>query len=49
MKPAPRQLLLQRDAVLDIRRIQRILPHRYPMLLVDRVVEIIGDHQGDWH
>src|SRR4051812_21985242 len=25
-----RQLLIQRDAVLDIRRIQRILPHRYP-------------------
>ncbi len=38
-----RQALVQRDAVLDIRRIQRILPHRYPMLLVDRVVEIIGD------
>jgi UDP-3-O-[3-hydroxymyristoyl] N-acetylglucosamine deacetylase / 3-hydroxyacyl-[acyl-carrier-protein] dehydratase len=40
---ASRQDLLKRDAVLDIRRIQRILPHRYPMLLVDRVVEIIGD------
>lgn len=38
-----RQSLLQRDAVLDIRRIQRILPHRYPMLLVDRVLEIQGD------
>ncbi|HEX3358415.1 MAG TPA: UDP-3-O-acyl-N-acetylglucosamine deacetylase [Tepidisphaeraceae bacterium] len=38
-----RQDLLKRDAVLDIRRIQRILPHRYPMLLVDRVVEIVGD------
>ena len=31
---------------MDIRRIQRILPHRYPMLLVDRVVEIVGDQQA---
>lgn len=40
---ASRQSLLHRDAEMDIRRIQRILPHRYPMLLVDRVLEIIGD------
>lgn len=26
--------------VLDIKEIQRVLPHRYPFLLVDRVVEI---------
>lgn len=38
-----RQELLKRDSILDIRRIQRILPHRYPMLLVDRVLEIQGD------
>ncbi len=31
------------DAVLDIRRIQRILPHRYPFLLVDKIIEIEGD------
>jgi UDP-3-O-[3-hydroxymyristoyl] N-acetylglucosamine deacetylase/3-hydroxyacyl-[acyl-carrier-protein] dehydratase len=31
------------DAVLDIRRIQKILPHRYPFLLVDKIVEIDGD------
>lgn len=35
--------LLGRDAAMDIRRIQRILPHRYPMLMVDRVVEMVGD------
>lgn len=29
-------------AVLDIRKLSRILPHRYPMLLVDRVTEIEG-------
>ena len=31
------------SALLDIRRIQKILPHRYPFLLVDRVIEIDGD------
>jgi 3-hydroxyacyl-[acyl-carrier-protein] dehydratase len=28
------------DIALDIKEIQRLLPHRYPFLLVDRVVEI---------
>jgi UDP-3-O-[3-hydroxymyristoyl] N-acetylglucosamine deacetylase / 3-hydroxyacyl-[acyl-carrier-protein] dehydratase len=41
-----RASLVQRDAALDIRRIQRILPHRYPMLLVDRVLEIVGDQKA---
>jgi UDP-3-O-[3-hydroxymyristoyl] N-acetylglucosamine deacetylase/3-hydroxyacyl-[acyl-carrier-protein] dehydratase len=41
-----RQSLVGRDAEMDIRRIQRILPHRYPMLLVDRVVEIVGDEKA---
>jgi UDP-3-O-[3-hydroxymyristoyl] N-acetylglucosamine deacetylase/3-hydroxyacyl-[acyl-carrier-protein] dehydratase len=31
------------DAILDIRQIAKILPHRYPFLLVDRVVEVEGD------
>jgi UDP-3-O-[3-hydroxymyristoyl] N-acetylglucosamine deacetylase/3-hydroxyacyl-[acyl-carrier-protein] dehydratase len=30
--------------LLDIRRIQKILPHRYPFLLVDKVIEIEADH-----
>jgi UDP-3-O-[3-hydroxymyristoyl] N-acetylglucosamine deacetylase/3-hydroxyacyl-[acyl-carrier-protein] dehydratase len=29
-----------RDAVLDIRSILRIMPHRYPFLLIDRVLDI---------
>jgi UDP-3-O-[3-hydroxymyristoyl] N-acetylglucosamine deacetylase/3-hydroxyacyl-[acyl-carrier-protein] dehydratase len=33
------------DAVLDIRQIAKILPHRYPFLLVDKVVEIEGDRR----
>jgi len=35
-----RTSMVTREAALDIRRIQRILPHRYPMLMVDRVLEI---------
>jgi UDP-3-O-[3-hydroxymyristoyl] N-acetylglucosamine deacetylase / 3-hydroxyacyl-[acyl-carrier-protein] dehydratase len=31
------------DAVLDIRRIQKILPHRYPLLLVDKIIDVEGD------
>jgi UDP-3-O-[3-hydroxymyristoyl] N-acetylglucosamine deacetylase/3-hydroxyacyl-[acyl-carrier-protein] dehydratase len=31
------------DALLDIRRIQKILPHRYPFLLVDKIVGVEGD------
>lgn len=41
-----REELVHRDAAMDIRRIQRILPHRYPMLLVDRVLEIQGDEKA---
>lgn len=28
---------------IDIRRIMALLPHRYPMLLVDRVVDLVPD------
>ncbi len=34
---------LLKPSRLDIRSIQRTLPHRYPMLLIDRVVELDGD------
>jgi len=34
------------ESVLDIRKIQKVLPHRYPLLLVDRVVEIDGDRRA---
>src|SRR2546422_11695238 len=42
-EPDWRDALLTRNAALDSRGIQRILPHRYPMLMVDRVLEIVGD------
>ncbi|MFN0241555.1 MAG: UDP-3-O-acyl-N-acetylglucosamine deacetylase [Planctomycetota bacterium] len=34
--------LLKRDSGLDVREILRMLPHRYPFLLIDRVLEIEG-------
>jgi len=30
------------DTVLDTRAIQALLPHRYPFLLVDRIVELVS-------
>jgi UDP-3-O-[3-hydroxymyristoyl] N-acetylglucosamine deacetylase/3-hydroxyacyl-[acyl-carrier-protein] dehydratase len=36
----------QRAATMDIRTIQKIMPHRYPMLLVDRVIELEGDERA---
>jgi 3-hydroxyacyl-[acyl-carrier-protein] dehydratase len=32
--------------VADIREIHRLLPHRYPFLLIDRVTDIRGDLHG---
>jgi len=37
---------LSREAVLDVRRLQRLLPHRFPFLLVDRVVSIDSDQRA---
>ncbi len=31
---------------LDIRAVQRVLPHRFPMLMIDRVLEIDGDRRA---
>lgn len=32
--------------VLDIARIMHAIPHRYPMLMLDRVVDVIRDHSA---
>jgi len=34
--------LIRRESGLDVREILRLLPHRYPFLLIDRVLEIDG-------
>ncbi|MHC5115393.1 MAG: UDP-3-O-acyl-N-acetylglucosamine deacetylase, partial [Planctomycetota bacterium] len=46
METAHRSDVVRRGKELDVRAIQRILPHRYPMLLVDRVVELDGDRRA---
>ncbi len=33
------------DALIDVRQIQKILPHRYPFLLVDKVIEVEGERR----
>jgi UDP-3-O-[3-hydroxymyristoyl] N-acetylglucosamine deacetylase/3-hydroxyacyl-[acyl-carrier-protein] dehydratase len=34
------------EPVLDIRRIQRTLPHRYPFLLIDRIIQVEGTRRA---
>jgi len=41
-----RQEQLQAGRTMDIRAIQQIMPHRYPMLLVDRVVSVDGNQRA---
>ncbi len=43
---AVRLRLLRDGREMNIRAIQRLLPHRYPMLLVDRVVKVEGDQKA---
>jgi len=45
-KVAKREAVISDSSVMDIREIQRIMPHRYPMLLVDRVVSMEGDERA---
>jgi UDP-3-O-[3-hydroxymyristoyl] N-acetylglucosamine deacetylase/3-hydroxyacyl-[acyl-carrier-protein] dehydratase len=45
-KVAKRDAVISDGAVMDVREIQRIMPHRYPMLLVDRVVSMEGDERA---
>ncbi len=33
---------LVREPQIDIKRLQRILPHRYPLLMLDRIIELEG-------
>jgi 3-hydroxyacyl-[acyl-carrier-protein] dehydratase len=31
---------------LDIRQIMALIPHRFPMLMIDRIVDAVGDERG---
>jgi len=46
-----RRVMLERAAppkaaVFDVRAIQKVLPHRYPFLLVDRLIELVDDRRA---
>jgi UDP-3-O-[3-hydroxymyristoyl] N-acetylglucosamine deacetylase/3-hydroxyacyl-[acyl-carrier-protein] dehydratase len=46
-----RRVLLERAApprpsIMDVRAIRKVLPHRYPLLLVDRLVELTDDRRA---
>ncbi len=41
-KPRP-TMVMPDESALDIRRILDTLPHRYPFVMIDRVVEFVGD------
>ena len=34
------------EPIMDIRSVMRLLPHRYPFLMVDRIVELVGDQRA---
>jgi 3-hydroxyacyl-[acyl-carrier-protein] dehydratase len=37
---------LERGVAVDSTQLLKMLPHRYPMLMIDRVEEIVGDHSA---
>jgi len=44
--PRPRVLLFSiMETVLDSQAIQQLLPHRYPFLLVDRIIELVPNQR----
>ncbi|MBI5380342.1 MAG: bifunctional UDP-3-O-[3-hydroxymyristoyl] N-acetylglucosamine deacetylase/3-hydroxyacyl-ACP dehydratase [Opitutae bacterium] len=44
-KKKPRTSVLPTETALDIRRILEMVPHRYPFVLIDRVVEFVGEDE----
>lgn len=44
-KPSSKSILLASETSLDIRRILDTIPHRYPFLLIDRVLSIVNDDE----
>ena len=41
-----RQIVEQSATSLDVTQLMKMLPHRYPMLMVDRLEEIVVDHSA---
>lgn len=45
MRREENRLIAETQTLMDIRQIQKVLPHRYPMLMVDRIIEMVGDER----
>jgi UDP-3-O-[3-hydroxymyristoyl] N-acetylglucosamine deacetylase/3-hydroxyacyl-[acyl-carrier-protein] dehydratase len=45
-KARERESLVAQPPALDVRRVQRILPHRYPFLMIDRIIEVEGSRRA---
>ncbi|NLF32962.1 MAG: UDP-3-O-[3-hydroxymyristoyl] N-acetylglucosamine deacetylase [Planctomycetes bacterium] len=43
---SPPPQIVQARPLMDIRQVQHILPHRYPFLMIDRVIEVDGDRRA---
>lgn len=41
-----KDLLAHYHTYMDVKRLSRIMPHRYPMLLIDRVLQLDGEHRA---
>jgi 3-hydroxyacyl-[acyl-carrier-protein] dehydratase len=41
-----RQIVEKRPTTLDVTQLMKMLPHRYPMLMVDRLEDIVLDHSA---
>jgi len=44
-KPAPLQAVESGEGSMDIRRVLDLLPHRYPFVMIDRVLEIVDENE----
>jgi len=44
VEPKAAETIVQDGAVLNVDQIMKVLPHRYPFLMVDRVTEVEGNH-----
>jgi hypothetical protein len=38
-----------KDGMLDIEEIKKIIPHRYPFLFVDRILELEEGKKSSWN
>jgi len=44
VEPKAAESIVQDGEQLDVNQIMKVLPHRYPFLMVDRVIDIDGNH-----